>query len=184
MSDLNEKIARARAKWKYRGDVRPDFAIEPGPGQESVWDYPRPPRVEPDSRKILIRCESEIVAESMDSIRILETAGPPVFYLPQKDIDMTKLSDGTGSSLCEWKGPAKYWTVTVGKTVLENVGWSYPEPFPGYENISDYISFYPSRLECYIEGERVLSQPGGFYGGWVTSELVGPFKGEKGTEWW
>ena len=184
MSDLSDQIRQARAKWKYRGDVRPDFAIAPEEGQESVWDYPRPPKIDPDNRKVLVEIQSEIIAESTSTIRILETSSPPVFYIPEKDIDLSKLKEGTGSSLCEWKGPAKYWNVITDSEVLENVGWSYPAPFPGYEEIRDYISFYPAKLECYVDGERVLPQPGGFYGGWVTSEIVGPFKGEPGTGRW
>ena len=184
MTKLTEQIIKARAKWKYRGDVRPDFAEMTEGEQESVWDYPRPPKVDPDSRKVVVKCGSVIVAESTGSIRILETSSPPVFYIPEKDIDMSKLREGTGSSLCEWKGPAKYWTVFTDEAVLENVGWSYPEPFPGYEQIKDFISFYPARLECYVGDERVMPQPGGFYGGWVTSEIRGPFKGEEGTGWW
>lgn len=184
MSELTQEIKRARSKWKFRGDVRPDFADTPGPGQESVWDYPRPPRIDPVENKVVIKCGPGIIADTTNSIRILETAGPPVYYIPKKDIDMSLLCEGEGSSLCEWKGPARYWTVQIGDKVLKNVGWGYPEPFPGYEQIKEFISFYPSRLECFINGERVLPQPGGFYGGWVTKAIVGPFKGEPGTEWW
>ena len=184
MSELNDQIRQARAKWKYRGDVRPDFAIIPEEGQESVWDYPRPPKIDPDSRTVLVRFNSEVIAESTSTVRILETAGPPVFYIPQKDIEMSMLTDGTSTTLCEWKGHAKHWNVITEKKTFENAGWSYPDPFPGYEEIRDYISFYPVMLECYVDSERVLPQHGGYYGGWVTSEIVGPFKGEPGTGWW
>jgi len=184
MSELTEQIRRARAKWKYRGDVRPDFAVAPEEGQESVWDYPRPPRIDPDERTIVVKYQSELIAESKSTVRILETSSPPVFYIPDKDIDMSKLKEGTGSSLCEWKGWAIYWDVITEKETIENVGWSYPDPFPGYEEIRNYVSFYPARLECFVDGERVLPQPGGYYGGWVTSEIVGPVKGEPGTGRW
>ena len=184
MTELTEKIRRARAKWKYRGDERPEFAVVPQEGQESVWDYPRPPKVVSDSRTVIVKYQSEIIAQSADTIRILETSSPPVFYIPQKDIEMSKLSDGTSTTLCEWKGYAKHWNVTAENKDFENAGWSYPNPFPGYEEIRDYIAFYPAILECYVDGERVLPQPGGYYGGWITSEIVGPVKGEPGTGRW
>lgn len=184
MSDLNEQIRRSRAKWKYRGKVRPEFAVIPEPGQESVWDYPRPPKIDPDKRTVLVKFQSEVIAESGDSIRILETSSPPVFYIPQKDIEMSRIREATGSSICEWKGMARYWIVYTENNIIENAGWSYPDPFPGYEKIRNYIAFYPSRLDCFVDGEKVLPQSGVFYGGWVTSDIVGPFKGEKGSEWW
>lgn len=184
MSELTEEIKRARSKWKYIGDVRPDFADIPGPGQESVWDYPRPPKIDPDKRTVLVRFDNTLIAESGNSVRILETSGPPVFYIPQNDIDMKKLEKGRGSSLCEWKGPAGYWNVNVEGRIIANAGWTYSSPFAGYEYIKDYVAFYPSKLDCFVDGEKVLPQPGEFYGGWVTSEITGPFKGEKGSEWW
>ncbi|MGI9533703.1 MAG: DUF427 domain-containing protein [Thermodesulfobacteriota bacterium] len=184
MSDLTDQIAQARAKWKYRGDIRPEYAVNPEKGQESVWDYPRPPKIDPDKRTVVVKYESELIAESTGTVRILETSSPPVFYIPEKDIELSLLKEGTGSSLCEWKGNAKYWDVITEIKIFENAAWSYPEPFPGYEEIRDYISFYPSMLECYVDGERVLPQQGGYYGGWVTTEIVGPYKGEPGTGGW
>lgn len=184
MSDFSEEIKRARSKWKFRGDTRPDFADIPGPGQESVWDYPRPPKIDPDNRNILVQINNTLIAESRNTVRILETSSPPVFYIPEADIDMTKLEEGRGSSLCEWKGPAGYLDVHVVGQVINNAGWTYPRPFPGFEYIKNYVAFYPSKLDCYVNGEKVLPQPGEFYGGWVTSEVTGPFKGEKGSEWW
>ena len=114
----------------------------------------------------------------------METASPPTFYIPPDDVTMNAIERAAGSSLCEWKGQAAYWTVTVPGQRLERVGWSYPEPFPGYEAIRDYFAFYPTQLECFVDGIRVLPQPGRFHGGWVTPELVGPFKGEPGSEMW
>ena len=184
MSELSEQIKRARAKWKFRGDIRPDFASVPGAGQESVWDYPRPPKIDPDNRTVIVNYKTVIVAESRNTVRILETSSPPVFYIPEKDIDLTKLEKGEGSSLCEWKGQGGYWNVTIDGNKIINAGWSYEKPFPGYEFIRNYVAFCPERLECFVDGERVLPQPGKFYGGWVTSEITGPFKGEKGSEWW
>ncbi|GAB5409287.1 MAG: hypothetical protein BalsKO_16520 [Balneolaceae bacterium] len=109
---------------------------------------------------------------------MLETASPPTFYLPPSDIKTEYLRKATGTSLCEWKGKAQYWDVLINDKVLEKAGWSYPDPFEEFANIKGYLSFYPSVLECFVNGERVKPQPGGFYGGWITSEIVGPVKGE------
>jgi len=184
MSELSEQIKRARAKWKYRGDIRPDFVSVPKSGQESVWDYPRPPKIDPDDRMVTVHYKTVIIAESINTVRILETSSPPVFYIPQKDIDLTKLEKGKGSSLCEWKGLASYYNVVTEEHKIINAGWIYENPFSGYQEIRNYMAFYPSKLDCYVDGEKVLPQPGEFYGGWVTSEITGPFKGEKGTELW
>ena len=184
MNELTEQIRLARSKWKYRGDTRPDFALVPGEGQESVWDYPRPPKIEPDNRTVVVSFKTFVLAESTKTIRILETSSPPVFYIPKKDIDLTKLKKGKGSSLCEWKGRASYYNIIIEEYMIMNCGWKYENPFNGYEKIRDYIAFYPSMLDCFVNGEKVLSQPGEFYGGWVTSEIIGPFKGEKGSESW
>ena len=169
--------------WKYIGHKRPDFAIKPGPGQESVWDYPRPPKLELDDRLIEVYHGDQLIASSPIAYRVLETASPPTFYLPPKDVNWELLNSAPGSSICEWKGVAKYWTLTANPKAGV-VGWSYPEPKSGFEPIRDYISFYPSALSCCVAGEKVRAQPGQFYGGWITSEIVGPFKGDPGTEYW
>lgn len=184
MSDISEQIKRARLKWKFRGDSHPDFADIPESGQESVWDYPRPPAIDPNKRNVIVSFDQIVVAESINTIRILETASPPVFYIPQDDIDINLLGEKSGSSICEWKGAAVYWDVIVNSERIFNAGWSYPRPFPGYEQIANYIAFYPSKLDCFVDGEKVRPQPGEFYGGWVTSDIAGPFKGERGSEWW
>ena len=169
--------------WKYRGQRRPDFAALPAPGQESVWDYPRPPKLVPDRRLVEVYYGEQKVAWSHGTYRVLETASPPSFYIPAKDVDWELLSVTPGSSVCEWKGIAKYWSLSS-NTESGVVGWSYPDPSPVFEQIRDYISFYPAILACYVSGERVRAQPGQFYGGWVTNEVVGPFKGDPGTEYW
>ena len=169
--------------WKYRGQKRPDFAALPAPGQESVWDYPRPPKLVPDRRLVEVYYGDQKVAWSHRTYRALETASPPSFYIPTKDVNWELLSVSPGSSVCEWKGIAKYWNLSS-NTELGVVGWSYPEHSPAFEQIRDYISFYPAILACYVSGERVRAQPGQFYGGWVTNEVVGPFKGDPGTEYW
>ncbi len=139
-------IEANRAEWKSRGQKRPPFALAPHPGQESVWDYPRPPRLSPDFREVVVRLGSVEIARSSRTIRVLETASPPTFYIPPDD--MSAIERAAGGSLCEWKGQAAYWTVTVPGQRLERVGWSYPEPFPGFEAIRDYFAFYPAQLEC------------------------------------
>lgn len=174
----------AREAWRYDGIRRPHFAPRPGPGQESVWDYPRPPRLERDPRRILVCYEGETVADTRDAVRVLETASPPVFYLPRESVQERYLEPARGSSACEWKGIARYWDVVVQAIRHEQVAWSYPEPFAGFEDLRDHISFYPHLLECYVDGERARVQAGSFYGGWITSELIGPFKGDPGTEGW
>ncbi len=170
--------------WNYTGRQRPDFAIEPGAGQESVWDYPRPPVCVEDSREIVVRMGDVVVARTVNAIRILETASPPTFYLPPSDINFETLQAAKGSSFCEWKGAATYWSLNVGGSVIKNVGWSYEAPSPSFASIKSYLSFYPAKLECTVAGQLVRPQPGGFYGGWVTDEIIGPYKGEPGTGGW
>lgn len=154
------------------------------PGQESVWDYPRPPAIAPDDREVVISLDGAEVARTRRAIRVLETSHPPSWYLPPEDVDASLLRPGRGSSVCEWKGRAAYWDVVVGERVLENVAWSYPEPTPGFSAIAGYLAFYPRELDVTVGDEAVEAQPGGFYGGWVTSDVVGPFKGGPGSWGW
>lgn len=163
---------------------RPSFAIPPGPGQESVWDYPRPPRIVADQREVIVRAGDMLVARTRRAVRVLETASPPTFYLSVDDIVPGVLVAAAGSSYCEWKGQARYWSVRTGDRLLERVGWSYPDPSPGFEALARCVAFYAGPLECSVDGERVRPQPGRFYGGWITDEIVGPFKGEPGTLGW
>ena len=158
--------------------------IPPGPGQESVWDYPRPPALMPDVRSVQVRLGVETVAASSRTIRILETSHPPTFAFPPDDVRLDLLTTAPGLSVCEWKGVARYWSVTVGGVVAERAAWSYPEPVPGFEAIAGHLCFYPSRFECSVDGTPVLPQEGGFYGGWITPEVVGPFKGGPGSWGW
>lgn len=160
--------------------------VEPAPGQESVWDYPRPPRLEASNRTVIVRLDGVELARTTRAYRVLETSHPPTWYLPQDDIDMSRVhrSDARGT-ICEWKGAARYWDVSrADGSVMTAVGWSYPDPNSGFEAITDHLSFYPALLECEIDGETVRPQEGGFYGGWVTDEIVGPFKGAPGTLGW
>lgn len=184
MSQLPEWAKQGRALWKYRGQERPPFAEEPGPGQESVWDYPRPPALVSDHRIVEVRAGDELIARSTACCRILETASPPTVYIPPQDIEQGVLEGAPGQSACEWKGLSRFWHVVTGNTRISQAAWSYPDPLPGFEAIRDYVSFYPGRVDCTIDGESVRPQPGGFYGGWITSEIVGPVKGEPGTGGW
>jgi uncharacterized protein (DUF427 family) len=167
----------------FRRAGRPVFAPRPRPGQESVWDYPRPPVLRPDAREVVVRAGSLEVARTTRAIRVLETASPPTFYLPPGDIQVP-LEQALVTTWCEWKGQARYWTIVAGDQRIERAAWSYPVPTAPFETIRDYIAFYPARLACWVGGIRVQPQPGGFYGGWITPEVVGPFKGEPGTEGW
>jgi uncharacterized protein (DUF427 family) len=170
--------------WRWHGQGRPPFAVAPGPGQESVWDYPRPPRVIVDERHVVIRAGELVVADTRRAVRVCETASPPTWYLPAADVRTDLLLPATGASHCEWKGTARYWSVRDGDTVTERCAWSYPEPLPVFAALRDHFAFYPGLLDCAVDGIPVLPQPGRFYAGWVTPELVGPWKGEPGSEGW
>ncbi|MCK9684462.1 DUF427 domain-containing protein [Scleromatobacter humisilvae] len=180
----DDALDGARSHWHWRGQARPAFAVAPKAGQESVWDYPRPPRLEIDPREVVVRWGDLEVARSTRAIRALETAHPPSFYIPLADVAPGLLELAEGTSLCEWKGPARYWSLVDGSRRLAKVAWSYPQPLPGSEMLRDAVAFYCHELECRVGGARVAPQPGGFYGGWITPELVGPFKGEPGSEGW
>jgi uncharacterized protein (DUF427 family) len=157
----------------------------PGENQESVWDYPRPPRVEPTNKRIRIVFNGVNIVDSTNACRVLETSHPPVYYIPQSDIQMAHIKMAEGRSYCEFKGAATYWTVEVNGKTAEKAAWSYAKPLPGFEAIRDYLAFYAAPMDaCYVDDEKVTPQPGNFYGGWITSDVVGPFKGAPGTWGW
>jgi uncharacterized protein (DUF427 family) len=159
--------------------------IEPGPGQESVWDYPRPPRLEESSKPIQVVLNGVVIADTYRAKRILETSHPPVYYIPLEDVKREHLIPAKHSSYCEWKGAASYYTVRVGDRIVPEGAWYYKQPTPPYEAIANYVAFYPGKMDaCYVDGERVQAQEGDFYGGWITKEVVGPFKGGAGTRGW
>lgn len=168
-----------QSEWEYHGQKRPKFALKPGKGQESVWDYPRPPKLDPDDREVLVIFANKIIARTTNAIRVLETASPPTFYIPKEDLNMSFIEKTIGESKCEWKGEAIYWNIVVDDEKAERAAWSYPKPFKDYNAIKSYLCFYPSKVHCYVEGEHVKPQPGEFYGGWITREIVGPVKGES-----
>ena len=159
--------------------------VKPGPGQESVWDYPRPPALVPSGRTVEVRLGSLQIARTGRAFRVLETSHPPTWYLPPSDVVPGVLQRSAArSTMCEWKGAATYWDVVLPGRTLEAVGWSYESPTPGFVDLRGYVTFYPAQLECFVDGERVRPQEGGFYGGWVTDDVVGPFKGAPGTWGW
>jgi uncharacterized protein (DUF427 family) len=164
--------------------VRPR-PIPAGPGQESVWSYPRPAIAEPAAAHVLIEHARLVVAETRNSIRTLETSHPPSYYIPPADIAPGVLRRANGSSFCEWKGIAIYWDVVIGDVVLSRVGWSYPDPSRAFAMLRDRVAFYAAPFDrCAVDGETVVPQPGKFYGGWITSRLAGPFKGGPGSHGW
>ncbi len=179
MLQATRAVLRHREQWQYRGQGRPPFAIIPGDGQESVWDYPRPPRLAPDDRRVEVAYGDRRLADTVRAIRVLETASPPTFYLPVADVDMQALVENGSQSTCEWKGIAVGLDLGDGAA---DVAWTYPETYPEFAAIAGWIAFYPSRVDCSVASERVRPQPGGYYGGWITREVVGPFKGEPGIE--
>ncbi|MFK7897348.1 MAG: DUF427 domain-containing protein [Myxococcota bacterium] len=175
----SKQVERMRRQWTYQGSTRPAFAKAPEVGQESVWDYPRPPRIQPDPRLVEVKSGEIVLAKTNRSLRILETASPPTYYLPPEDVALTSLVETGGRSHCEWKGIA----LDLGmKDGPPSVGWVYPDTYAEFAEIAGWIAFYPAQVECSVDGERVRPQPGGFYGGWITNEIVGPVKGEPGCD--
>ncbi len=156
-----------------------------GPGQESVWSYPRPAIAKPCTAQIMIEHGGVVVANTRASVRTLETSHPPSYYIPPADIAVGVLRRAQGSSFCEWKGTAVYWDVIIGDLVIPRVGWSYPDPAPEFSILRDHVAFYAGPFDrCTVDGETVTPQPGDFYGGWITSALAGPFKGVPGSRGW
>lgn len=159
--------------------------VKPKPGQESVWDYPRPPRLEKTNAHIQIFFNREIIADTNQAFRVLETSHPPVYYIPPQDIQTQFLFPEKSNSFCEWKGLAHYYSLDVKGKIVKKAAWYYPKPIPEFATIMNFVAFYPAPMDaCLVNGEKVRSQSGGFYGGWITDNIVGPFKGEAGTMFW
>jgi len=153
--------------------------------KESVWDYPRPPRVEPTSKRIRIVFAGVTIADTHQALRVLETSHPPVYYIPPQDVHQELLVPSGHKTFCEFKGTAHYWTVRVKDREAADGAWTYPSPSEGYGILQDHFAFYAHLMDaCYVDDERAEPQPSGFYGGWMTSDIVGPFKGGQGTETW
>ncbi|NIR52742.1 DUF427 domain-containing protein [candidate division KSB1 bacterium] len=159
--------------------------IKPKKGQESVWDYPRPPRLEDCHKHIQVVFNGITIADTHRAKRVLETSHPPVYYIPPEDIQMEYLMKTPGGSVCEWKGIAQYYSLVVDNKRADKAAWYYSDPTSAFQPIRNYVAFYAERVDaCYIDGERVTPQPGSFYGGWITREIVGPFKGKPGSWGW
>ena len=171
---------------RFAGRVAPGVVpVVPGPGQESVWDYPRPPRVEPVTERIRVLAGGVAVADSGCALRVLETAGAPVYYVPREDVRMDLLRLSPASSHCEWKGAASYWSLETAGRRIADVAWSYERPSPGFEAIAGHLAFYAGKVdEAWVGDERATPQPGRFYGGWLTARITGPVKGEPGSWGW
>jgi uncharacterized protein (DUF427 family) len=155
------------------------------PGQESAWDYPRPPRLEPTPAHLVVVLGGVIIADTVRGFRVLETSHPPSYYFPPDDLVPGALESSAGTSFCEWKGRAQYFSVRGGERVEADAAWTYTTPSDAFAPIRDHVAFSPDRMDaCYVDDELVVAQPGGFYGGWITSKVVGPFKGGPGTRGW
>ena len=156
-----------------------------GPGEESVWDYPRPPRLEPVPQWLRVVFAGTVVAETLAGFRVLETSHPPTYYFPPACIVPGLLGPPRRAGICEWKGRAALFDVEAGGRRAEGAAWAYPDPTPGFRAIAGYVAFYAGPMEaCFVGDERVVPQPGGFYGGWITAGIRGPFKGGPGTMGW
>ena len=163
----------------------PVARVLPGPGQESVWDYPRPPRVEPSARHIQVIFNGLTLADTHRAVRVLETSQAPVFYIPLADVQSQYLENTQQVTVCEWKGLANYYGVTAAGRRVANAAWTYHNPTPDYAAIREHVAFYPQLMDqCRVDGELATPMPGGFYGGWITREVVGPFTGGPGTQGW
>lgn len=159
--------------------------VEPGPDQESVWNYPRPPALEPADRSARVVFNDTTIAETTDALRVLETSHPPVYYFPPGDVASDHLERERRTTLCEFKGRAVYYSVRVGDRSASSAAWSYPDPAERYAALTDHVAFYPSKMDaCYLGDEQARAQDGDFYGGWITDEVVGPFKGGSGSMGW
>ena len=184
MNHTPDGVPPADPIWRWWGQERPPFAQVPRPGQTSVWDHPRPPRMVVDEREVVVRWGDVEVARTRRAVRVLETAHPPSYYVPWNDVAHHLLQPAMGSSVCEWKGPARYWTLVDGDRRLPGAAWSYPHPLPRAQALASCVAFYPAGLQCTVGGETVTPQPGRYYGGWITRDLAGPFKGEPGSDAW
>ena len=158
---------------------------EPKAGQESVWDYPRPPRLERTNKHLKIIFNNTIIAETNRAFRVLETSHPPVYYFSPEDVRIEFLLEANNSSFCEWKGRAGYYDLQIGERRVENAAWFYANPTRDFSEIKNFVAFYPSKMDaCFVDDELVETQAGDFYGGWITKDIVGPFKGGAGTWGW
>ncbi len=174
-------VQAARDQWTYRGTRRPPFAAIPRPGQESVWDFPRPPLLRRTDAHLVVRRRDIVLAETRRGFEVCETGHPPTYYFPREDVVIEHLAPAPGESFCEWKGEARYYDIVAGGHTLQRAAWTYVEPFAEFADIAGAIAFMPGELTCRVDDEPAVPQPGGFYGGWITARYAGPFKGEPGV---
>ena len=159
--------------------------MKPKTDQESVWDYPRPPRLEASTKRIRVELAGKVIADTGRALRVLETSHPPVYYIPPEDVRGEYLQEERQRSFCEWKGQARYYSVVVGDRKVQSAAWDYPDPTPAFAAIKGYLAFYAEKMDrCTVDGETVRPQEGSFYGGWITDDIVGPFKGGPGSWGW
>ncbi|ACK66101.1 protein of unknown function DUF427 [Rippkaea orientalis PCC 8801] len=159
--------------------------IPPKPGQESVWDYPRPAILQDTDKHLKIICNGVVLAETRKGKRVLETSHPPCYYFPPEDVKLEHLIETQKQSVCEWKGRCRYYDIKIGERYIKSAAWAYLDTTPNFATLKGYYSFYGSLMDtCYVNDELVTPQAGDFYGGWITSDIVGPFKGEPGTWGW
>lgn len=188
LCSMDSPVLRCRSRTPLSStedaNVTPE-RIEPSPGQESVWDYPRPPRLENCDKHIRVIADGVTIADSRNTKRVLETSHPPTYYIPPEDVLDGWLVASTQRSSCEWKGTARYFSIKMGELVIPDAAWCYPNPIPPFFPIRNHLAFYAELVEaCFVGDEQVIPQPGNFYGGWITSGIVGPFKGDAGTNHW
>ena len=180
---MTPRLQREADRWKQ--SVKPSFVETPGPGQRSVWDFPRPPAVERVLDRVTIEFGGQTIVDTQACLRVNETASPPTYYVPRADIVPNVLVPGGGLSMCEWKGRARYFDLRVGAHTSQQAAWDYPSVSAEYAALADHVAFYASRVDrCTVAGEVVRPQAGQFYAGWITSDLTGPFKGDPGTQGW
>ncbi len=180
---LTPRLKRIATMWQDA--PRPANIVAPGPGQESVWDYPRPPRLDDVRDTVQVEHAGVVIGKTTRALRVAETSSPPCYYIPPDDIDWHHVEPTSGRSMCEWKGTAAYFSIRVGPSRVERAAWSYPTPYEEYADLRNYLAFYANRVDrCTVGGAVVVPQPGEFYGGWVTPNLVGPFKGSPGSQGW
>ena len=179
---LSREVAAARSAWRWDGRARPPFADVPVSGQVSVWDFPRPPSIEPVPAELEVRCGGRLVARTSNGMRVCETASAPAYYFPPGSVDAA-LATATGRQFhCEWKGISE--AVQISSSGIANAGWRLTAVYPEFERLFGWTAFYPQAVDCFIDGTQVAPQPGGYYGGWVTADLAGPIKGGAGSAGW
>jgi uncharacterized protein (DUF427 family) len=177
---LTPEVAAARERWRHRGQRRPAFADVPAQGQVSVWDFPRPPRLEAVAQPLAVMSGAVSLARTTRGCRVLETAGAPTYYFPPDDVDVGSLRRAGHQTVCEWKGLAQ----SFAWGDVSPAAWCYELTFAEFTAIRGWYAFYPAALDCFVGQARVAPQPGGYYGGWVTGDLCGPIKGEPGSADW